>query len=479
MSARPATEDAIAAARAAQAYWADLPVAHRLAVIRHLRSLIADGPGSLLRAGGIHVDDAAAEVLTSQIIPLADACRFLEREAVRLLAPQKLGRRGRPWWLLGVRAEVWREPYGVVLIVGPGNYPLFLPGVQALQALVVGNAVLLKPAPGHSRLAEELGRLLGVAGLPRDLYRVLDENARTVRRAASTGVDKVVLTGSAATGREVLGHLAPRLTPATLELSGSGAVFVLPGADLGQVAAALAFSLRLNGGATCIAPRRVFVQKEQASELEDHLRPRVAALPAVPLTAPARTVELLADALRRGARLSAELPAASDGAMAPVIVLDAGPELELLKADLMAPVLALIGVDGPEQALALDAQCPYALGTAIFGPEPAARQLAHRVRAGSVTINDLIVPTADPRLPFGGRGESGYGVTRGGAGLLEFTTIKAMSLRQGRFRPHYEAPKAGDRALFEAYLQATHGGSLGKRLRALVRLLRPGANRGR
>lgn len=481
MRARSATDDAIAAAGTAQAHWAVVPVADRLRVIRRLRGLIADRPESLLRAGGARTDGAAAEVLTSQIIPLADACRFLEREASRWLAPRRIGRRGRPWWLFGARAEVRREPCGIVLIVAPGNYPLFLPGVQTLQALVAGNAVLLKPAPGQSRLAIELKRLLIAAGLPRDLCCVLDEDAAAVRRIVSANVDKVVLTGSATTGRRILSDLAPQLTPATLELSGSGAVFVLPGADPRQVAAALAFGIRLNGGATCIAPRRVFVQKEQIRELEKHLLPLVAAMPPVKLAAPvkARVIDLLIDAQQRGARLSAELPTESTAALAPTVVLDASPELDLLKADLMAPVLALVTVDGAEQALAFDAECPYTLSAAVFGPEPAALPLAHRIHAGSVTINDLIVPTADPRLPFGGRGESGYGVTRGGLGLLEFTTTKTVSLRRGRFRPHYETPKAGDQALFEAYLQGTHGGRFSKRSAALMRLVRSLARRGR
>ena len=98
-----------------------------------------------------------------EVLPLADACRFLERQATRLLAPVRL--RHRPLWMCGVAAEVQRQPWGVVLIIAPSNYPLLLPGVQLVQALVTGNAVLLKPGVGGLATASMLKQLLVMAGL--------------------------------------------------------------------------------------------------------------------------------------------------------------------------------------------------------------------------------------------------------------------------------------------------------------------------
>jgi acyl-CoA reductase-like NAD-dependent aldehyde dehydrogenase len=459
--------------RTAQAAWADWPPAWRLCIIRRLRHRLAATPQRLVAAVSKARARDAAEVLTSEIIPLADACRFLEREARRQLAPQRLGRRGRPVWLNGVRLDIRREPCGLGLIVAPANYPLFLPGVQMLQALAAGNAVLVKPAPGCAQPLIEFAAMLAHAGLPSNLCQIIAEDAASVVAASAAGIDKVVFTGSSATGRALLAELAPRLIPATLELSGNDAVFVLPEADLDQTAAALAFGLRLNGGQTCVAPRRVFVPEGQIDALADRLVPRVAAMPPVALAAPvaARVKALLNDARRRGARLPIESDAASDAPLRPTVVLDATPDMALAGADIMAPVLMLIPVTDMDAALTLDARCPYALGAAIFGPERQAQALAARVRAGAVVINDLIVPTADPRLPFGGRGESGYGVTRGNAGLLEWTTVKAISLRRGPFRPHYNLSQAGDSALFTAWLECAHGKRATSRLAALARLL--------
>ena len=142
-----------------------------------------------------------------------------------------------------------------------------------------------------------------------------------------------------------------------------------------------------------------------------------------------------------------------------------------VKADIFAPVLALVPVRDCEEALRFDEMCPYALGASVFGPEEPARRLAARIRAGAVTINDLIVPTADPRLPFGGRRQSGYGVTRGAEGLLELTCLKTVSLRRGHLRPHYQPTTAVDQMLFRRYLCAAHGRSWTGRIRACASLL--------
>lgn len=471
----PHPAEQVTAARAAQPEWARRLVRGRLAVMRSLRHEIARAPERLLDAMRERPNRGPTETLLAELLPLADACRFLERTAARLLAPRRLGHRGRPTWLSGVAAEIRREPLGVVLIIAPDNYPLLLPGVQTVQALTAGNAVLIKPAPTCRAPAVRLSEALLDAGLPPGLCQVLGENVADAEAAIAAGVDHVVLTGSAATGRALLGTLAPRLVPATLELSGNDGVFVLPSADLELVADALAYGLRLNGGATCIAPRRVFVPHELAPALERALGPRLAA--AAPATLPQRVHrhlhELLDEVVAHGGRVIPALPDRAD-AMRPIAVLDADPEWRLLREDVFAPVVSLVPVRDFDEALALDRRCPYGLGASIFGPPEQARELASRVPAGSISINDLIVPTADPRLPFGGRGDSGYGVTRGAEGLLAMTRIKTISLRRGRFRPHYRSllSTRDEAEAASAYLRAAHGAGMLGRLAALARLVR-------
>ncbi|MCG8543092.1 MAG: aldehyde dehydrogenase family protein, partial [Alphaproteobacteria bacterium] len=178
------------------------------------------------------------------------------------------------------------------------------------------------------------------------------------------------------------------------------------------------------------------------------------------------------EACRNGGRLIGAPPQPGGSEMTPIVVADTPAGSALLREDIFGPVIALATVRDMDQAIGLNGDCPYALGASVFGSPDAARAMARRIDAGVVTINDVIVPTADPRLPFGGHGESGYGTTRGGEGLVALTRPKAVSLRRGRFRPHYEPARPDDRSLFTAYLRAAHGRDWRKRLTAVKSLVR-------
>ncbi len=474
-------EPTLEAARAAQSRWAAKSLDERLRVIGKARELIAERASKLCQSVSPEGRRQPGETLVVELLPLADACRYLVKAAPQILASRRLGHRGRPFWLYGIEAEIHREPLGVVLILGPFNYPLFLPGIHCIQALTAGNAAIVKPAKACEAPMRALAEILKEAGLPDGLLAVLDDSTETGEAAVASAVDKVVLTGSAETGGSVLAGLAPRLIPATVEASGSDAVFVLPGADLAMVADALAYGLRLNGGATCIAPRRVFVVEGLAPALEKAVERRLSNSMPIPLT-PARRAQLsrlFDEAEAAGCGFIPNKPDFSAGTIGPLAVTGATTALGLLKEDLMSPVLSIVAVADEETALAAAKECPYALGAAVFGPEPAAQRLAERVDAGSVTINDLIVPTADPRLPFGGRRLSGFGTTRGDQGLLEMTAIKTISRRRGTFRPHFDPPQPDDEEIFQSYIEAAHGAGLGRRFAATLRLVKALSSRRR
>jgi acyl-CoA reductase-like NAD-dependent aldehyde dehydrogenase len=225
-----------------------------------------------------------------------------------------------------------------------------------------------------------------------------------------------VVTGSRETGKAVLASAASTITPVVAELSGWDPVFLLRDADLDLAAAALRFGVELNRGNTCIRPRMVF-----------------------------GTPEVLA-------RLRPELGSAAD-------------ELEFVPAD------------DPRDAIARAAESEYALGASIFGNAAEAQALAADVRAGVVVINDMIVPTAHPAISFGGRGSSGFGVTRGPEGLLEMTALKTVATQRSRWHPHLAPLKPGDAKLFSAFARLCHGATAGARLRAFRELWGAARNR--
>jgi acyl-CoA reductase-like NAD-dependent aldehyde dehydrogenase len=467
---------AMLSARIAQNSWSRTSLADRLKLVRELRRLIAEHASWLAEASASARHRPALESLLAEVLPLAEACRFLEREAEKTLRPRRYGRRGLPLWLTGVRSEIHRDPHGVVLIIGPGNYPLLLPGAQLIQALVAGNAVLLKPGVGGTVAASKLVELIVRAGFDPKLIAVLPESSAAARIAIAARPDKVIFTGSAATGEIILGQLAEEIIPATMELSGCDAVIVRDDADFDLVVKALTFGLTLNNGATCMAPKRVFISAAKATELEGRLARALAEssrFQVLSSKSDAGFRPLIEEAARLGAHLIAGEISDDGTAVMPLVLGGVSPSSQLLHADIFASVLALVTVADDNEAVQRTNDCPYALAASIFSrDESVARALATRINAGSVCINDLIVPTADARLPFGGRGRSGFGSTRGAEGLLELTTPKVITISRSKFRPAFDETQPGDEQMFGNYLKLTHGRGLKYRWQALVSLIR-------
>lgn len=471
-----------ARARGQQTQWGAISLKQRLLVIRRLRESLAEQGETLAETVRNPGRTNLAETLAAEVIPLADACRFLERDASKILGSQALGSRGRPGWLSGVRIEKRWEPLGIVLIVGAANYPLLLSGVQMLQALVVGNAVLLKPGRRGTRPARALLQLCEQAGLPAGLVGLLPEDPSAVDCAIESGVDKLVLTGSAETGRTVLTKLASSLTPATMELSGCDAVFVQPQADLDLVAKALTFGLYFNNSETCIAPRRVFVPRQQVTELQTRLTRCLADRQS---KSPSRmilgsTARLIDEAINSGAvaiwgrNTAAWQPGVISTPVyeGPVVLAGVSSDMTLFQSDVFAPVLGLFACDSDDEALRLSQSCPYALGATIFGSPKTATSLAAKIDAGCVVINDILVPTADPRIAFGGRHDSGFGLTRGPEGLREMAQLKTIITRRTRWLPHLETPSEHDQDILAGYLGYSHAARWSTRLKSLQRLIR-------
>jgi acyl-CoA reductase-like NAD-dependent aldehyde dehydrogenase len=458
-------------ARMAQRKWAEVPVYLRLYALRRLRYCLAEQSSQL--AASIHrAGRSVADTLAAEVLPLLDACKFLESEADEILRTRREPGDLRPLWMQRVSVETRREPFGVVLLIAPSNYPLLLPGVQCLQALAAGNAVVWKPGLGGGACAAIFAEAFAESGADSSLLVITDEKVEAARGAISAGVDKVVLTGSAVTGAKVLAQLAPSLTPSTMELSGCDAMFVLMDANLDRVAEALAFSCRLNASATCMAARRVLVPLQLTAELERKLAANLLTEPQVQLPIATRALvdDLVHDALLLGARMVFD---GRDGNLnGPVVLSDVRPDMRIADADVFAPVLGLMPFRYEQEAVEANRACSYALSVSIFGSEKAARALATQVKAGCVIINDVIAPSVDPRVCFGGRGRSGFGVTRGREGLLEMTTPKSVILRRGDDRMHLRLQGEEHRRFFAGYINAVHASGLRERLRGAAEAIK-------
>jgi aldehyde dehydrogenase (NAD+) len=477
--ARPEGSSAAAArdvARAAREEWTPRPLDERAAVIAVAASLLAAEADDLARAVAAPGRRPLVEVWSGEIVPTIDALGWLAREGARALRPAALSRARRQWYFRAARHQLRFEPHGLVGIVTPSSSLLFLAVPQVAAALLAGNGVVWKPAPAGSAVAARVGSVLSRAGLPPGTLRIVHGGAEAARDLVLAGVDKLHFTGGSAAGLELYRLQAARGRPAVLELSGRHVAVVLDDADAALAARGLVWGKLVNGGRNCISPQLVLATRGIVPALVAAMREAMAGVEPA-LLAPEddrRLGELVEDALARGARLV-------HGAPWPALVSGVRPGMRLVDEEVQGPVLALAAVASAADAIAWVNGAAHRLSASIWTSSPAAgRDLARRLDVGQVWLNDLLHPAAHPEVALAGRGESGFGASRGLAGLMEMVQPKVVSempLRARRW--HHRAGDPGTLDLFRATARLaaardarTRLGALGLLARALVRCAR-------
>ena len=458
--------------------WSKTPIEERCCRIAAVASLIAERGEHLAEMCRRDWREDHLTTVSGELLPLCAALKWIGRHGVTTLSKRRLGGLGRPLWLWGVRHEIHRKPRGEVLVLGAWNYPLLLVGVQIAQALAAGNIVKFKPAEGCEEIGNALASAFYDAGVPESALQVLHSSAAAAVDAIEQGVDLIVLTGSASTGRAVFRQAAETLTPMILELSGSDAVVACPSANPQRVAESIAFGLKFNSGATCIGPRRLIAEQKDLALVLGHLIPKLSQVAPLAIHPAAKktVLTLISRALEEGAEDLTGCFSFSEfertGRMPPLVFGGLDPESELTNADIFAPVLCVLPVENISQSVKIVNRCRYRLAASLFGNQSETSVIADQLSVGSVTINDLIVPTADPRVPFGGRGESGFGVTRGAEGLLEMTVPMLQSRRTSHFIPHLVFNREEDSKTLLSALKIMHGGKLATRVKGMWQVAR-------
>jgi acyl-CoA reductase-like NAD-dependent aldehyde dehydrogenase len=474
-----AINELVVRCRTAQNSWMQRSMPDRLATVRRLRHALVENCDRLCLTATHDIGRPANDVLATDLIPTADALRFLERRAARILRPRGVSAIVRPLWLIGQRETVYRRPHGIVGVIGTWNYPILLNAVVIAQALVAGNGVVWKPSELVPTVSEYLHELFLSAGFPADLLVRFPAERDLGAQLVEADIDHLVFTGSAAVGRKVAARLGERLIPSTLELSGCDALYVLEDADAELAARAAWYAATLNAGQTCLAVRTAYVHRTRYDEFLAALRPLAENQIAEPLALMSQATQaerLVREAVASGARILGrdDLPIAEDGPprFPPIALVDTSPSLAISREASFAPLLAVVPFDDEARLARLAQSCPYGLGASVFtGDRRRAQRLAATIRTGSVAVNDVIVPTAHPATGFGGVRDSGWGVTRGEEGLLAMTTPQVVTTRKGRFRLHFHSSHPAFPDITRSLLTWRHAATIRRRWLGFWRML--------
>lgn len=426
---------AVARARTNQIDWGRRSPAERAHHLRRIRARLAVRAGELAEVIASETGkpdfDAMAEVLSCAVLFTHTA-----RRAPKVLAPEKVS----SFPLYVKRAEIRYEPYGVVGVISPWNYPAFVP-VQALSAvLAAGNTAVLKPSELTPLTGVLLAEIINEAGAP--LVEVVTGDGVTGAALSSSGVDKIAFTGSPATARRILRAAAENLTPTVMELGGKDAMIVCDDADIAAAARTAVAGCFANAGQTCIAVERVLVTRRNHAAFRDaavRAAQRVTVGPertkhVGAITQPPQIdviEQRLRDATAAGASILVGGHRRDDlGAsfFEPTIVDDVRPDMALAREETFGPVLSIIPVDDVDDAVRVANDCDYGLAGSVFGRDRrVVDDVVERFATGAISVNDALATALLPGLPFGGVRSSGFGRLHGDAGIREFAVPKAVA----------------------------------------------------
>jgi succinate-semialdehyde dehydrogenase/glutarate-semialdehyde dehydrogenase len=430
---------AVARAHAAQAAWNDLGVRKRIAVLRDFQCELHEKKSEIADAITREAGKPRAEALVTEVLVVLDAARFLIENAHRLVRDEEV-----PHGNLATKTKsgkLIREPYGVIGIISPWNYPFSIPATETLAALVAGNAVMLKPSEFTSGVGIELGGLLRTAGVPEDVFQVVVGDGAAGAALIHSDIDKLVFTGSVATGKRIAAAAAERLLPVVLELGGKDPMLVLDDADVDVASSAAVWGAFVNAGQACLSVERCYVHR---SLYEDFLRACLQKTKKLRVgngmdlhtdvgpmihERQLRIVEAqVEDAKARGARVLAggtRLRELGGNFYAPTLLADVTHGMRIMREETFGPVLPVAAFDTDDEAVRLANDSDYGLAASVWTRDRArGERMARHIQAGTVMVNDVISCFGISEAPHGGVKASGVGRTHGRFGLEEMVRLK-------------------------------------------------------
>ncbi|MBX3227183.1 MAG: aldehyde dehydrogenase family protein [Labilithrix sp.] len=443
VEATPADDvaEAVERARAAQAKWAAITPERRARDVAKVKKRILERAEEIGRLIHDETGKPEVEALLGEVLASADVAVYwadiapeelepLEAELDTLAYPKK-------------RAWIHREARGVIGLVMPWNFPFALPLRTIVPALIAGNACVLKPSEITPRTGALIADLFkGI--VPDDLVTVVQGGGDVGGALVDADVDFVVFTGSTATGKKVAHACAERLLPCVVELGGKDAAIVLADADLDRAANGILWGAMMNAGQNCGAVERVYAVKSIADELAKKVAAAAKALrfgaDVGPLTTEAQQATVkrhLEAAKTAGAEIltggeAVESEDTKTGWRPTVVKID-DDEAALISDETFGPVVPITPVADAEEAITRANASRYGLTASLWTEDVrAAEKLAHRLKAGVVTINNHSFTGAIPSLPWGGVGESGWGFTGSPLALEHLTRPRAIVIDRNR-----------------------------------------------
>lgn len=440
-AAAPEVSAAVQCARTAQPAWLERGVRRRIDILRRFQRVLHENKDKVARTITSENGKPQVEALVTEILVVLDAARFLIENAHAALKPEPV-----PHGNVAMKmkaAHLLREPYGVIGIISPWNYPFATPATESLAALVAGNAVVLKPSEFTPLSALEVASLLHQAGVPEDVFQVVIGDGATGAALVESPIDKIIFTGSVRTGKRVAEMAAKKLLPTVLELGGKDPMLVLDDADVDVATSAALWGAFMNAGQTCLSVERCYVhrglyekflaavvQKAGKLRIGNGIDPQTDIGPMIH-EQQLRVVETqVADAVARGARVLSggrRLSELGPNFYSPTVLADVRHDMLIMREETFGPVLPVMAFDADEDGVRLANDSEFGLAASVWtSNRRRGEAVARQIQAGTVMVNDVISCFGISEAPHGGVKSSGLGRAHGRLGLEEMLRIKYL-----------------------------------------------------
>ncbi|MBB3754089.1 aldehyde dehydrogenase (NAD+) [Mycolicibacterium sp. BK634] len=349
------------------------------------------------------------------------------------------------------RGWIQYDPLGVVLVIGPWNYPFYLLMGPVVAAVAAGNGVVIKPselAPATSALVARLVPQY----LDPDAIRVVEGDAQTTQDLLASGFDHAFFTGGTEIGRKIMAAAAATLTPVTLELGGKSPAIVAADADVDVTARRLAYTKLINSGQTCIAPDYVLADAAIADELVAKIVANLAEFrnaPSLPIVNERQFDRLTTlIATTSGTVVTGGGSERAGLRIEPTVIVDPSPDDAVMADEIFGPILPVMRVESVNAAVEFVNSRPKPLALYVFTKSSAsARDIIDRTPSGGAVVNHAMMHCLVPQLPFGGVGASGMGAYHGKWGFEALSHRRAVLAKPSRPDPSIVYPPYTDRAL--------------------------------
>lgn len=424
---------ALARAKVAQRSWAKLSFKERGAYMLRALDVLLERQDEYIKVILNDTPKTYNEALTMDIYTAMDSLLFYATKTEKYLKPEK-----RPLHGMGgimKKLEIHYKPLGVIGVVSPWNAPFILSLNPAIQALMGGNAVLIKPSSATPFAGGLVGKLFEEAGLPQDLVTILQGDSGTGQALLEVGVNKISFTGSEGVGRHVGITCAEQFIPCSLELGGKNPYIVCADADLERAAAGAVAGNFLNAGQYCGGNEIAYVEKPAAVEFIALVKQRASALRQADsgdfdvgalYTADQLTLveEQVADAIAKGATVVAggrRNPELKGLYFEPTVLTDVTEDMRIVQEETFGPVMSIIAVDSIDALVETINATNYGLTASVWSKDvEKAKRIALSIDTGCLDINAFACSYGTAEAPFGGRKASGIGQVNGPAGLRSY-----------------------------------------------------------